>query len=271
MRAQAEYQYTCILRNIMEFGDERMDRTGVGTKALFGVDLEADLAEAFPLFCKKKMPWKQTIDELKWFISGSTNCRDLPKRTQHWWSPWADENGELGPVYGRQFRDVGGVDQLADFVEGIVDNPYSRRHIITLWDPSRVDDCALPCCHGTVIQAFVTSSDELHLQMYQRSADMFIGAPVNVASYALFAHLVAAATWTVPKRLRIVFGDAHIYKNHFDQVEEYCRRPYVEAPQVHVADHLRGLGITTLETFTHEDIVVENYNPLPTIEAPLAV
>lgn len=271
LRAAGEYDYSNLLRHARFNGEERFDRTGVGTNAVFGVSWEADISNQFPLFVRKSMPWKQTIDELKWFISGGTNYKQLPERTQHWWSSWADDDGELGPIYGKQFRDGNGVDQLAQFLDGIVLNPFSRRHVISLWDPKEMNEAKLPCCHGLVIQAYVSNDDELSLQMYQRSADLFIGVPVNIASYALFTYLVAAATRTRPKRLRIVFGDAHVYRSHREQVDEYLARQWRPAPSLKIDDRLSGLGIEALESFTEDDLELIDYHPDSSIKAPLAV
>jgi thymidylate synthase len=217
------------------------------------------------------MPWTQTVNELKWFISGSSNYKDLPKNTQHWWHHWADSDGELGPIYGKLLRNHNGVDQLSDFIDGLREDPYSRRHVISLWGPAEMRDANLPCCHGLVIQGFLSSDDELSIQMYQRSADFFVGEAVNVASYALFTYLVAAAIWAVPKRLTIVIGDAHIYDNHVNQVQEYLERPYVPAPKLKIDGRLKGMGLDTLLDFTMDDLMLEGYEPLPPIQAPLAI
>lgn len=266
-----EYEYGILLRKLVYEAEARTDRTGVGTRGLFGCNMSLDISEQFPLLTRKKMPFRQMVEELRWFISGSTNYLDLDEKTQHWWSPWADEDGELGPVYGKQLRDSGGVDQLRRFVDGIVNDPYSRRHIISLWNASQLWEMRLPPCHGLVIQGYVSNDDRLSIKMYQRSADFFIGEPVNIASYALFTYLVAAVTNTKPHMLHLTLGDVHLYENHIDAAKEFLNRQYIPAPRLEVSERLIGAGLEGLTSFTRDDVKLIDYNPAPPISAPLAV
>lgn len=265
-----EAEYLRILAEVLDC-HERGDRTGTGTRSVFGRRLEFDMSNGFPLMTRKKMAIKQTIDELRWFISGSTNYKDLPERTHNWWSHWASESGELGPIYGRQLRNSNGVDQLKEFVEGLQNNPESRRHIISLWNPGQLAEMRLPPCHGLVIQGYVSVDGGLSIQMYQRSCDLFLGLPVNIASYGIFLSLVATVCNLKPETLIIILGDAHIYLNHIDQVKEYLGRSSFAPPELIVSSALAGTGIRGLEEFTHEDLEFVGYKSHPPIKGAIAV
>lgn len=279
----ADETYAFLLRRILNNGSDRDDRTGVGTRAVFGHTMEFDLALGFPLLTTKKLHWKSIVAELLWMLSGSTNINDLDATI---WDEWADEAGNLGPVYGHQLRNWTGiktriaaehgltyfertpvvVDQLTTVIDGIKTDPFGRRHIISLWHPGDVPNMALPPCHGLVIQFFVTADGRLDCQMYQRSADAFLGVPFNVASYALLTMMVAQVTGYRPGRLIWVGGDCHLYSNHFEQARlQLTRKPYL-APTV-VLDP----SITNIEDFRPEHIRLTHYEAWPSIKAEVAV
>lgn len=265
-----EYRYLNILEDMIEGYDEgdetiRMDRTGTGTLSWFGVQTHYDLNGAFPLLTTKKVYWKGVVAELLWFISGDTNNNTLKQQNVHIWDEWEGENGELGPIYGKQWRDFNGVDQLLRVQQSLREDPYSRRHIVSAWNPAEIDGMALPPCH-TMFQFFVNANKELSCQLYQRSADLFLGVPFNIASYSLLTLMMAQTTGLRPGEFVHTIGDAHIYSNHFSQVREQLNREPRPAPTV-LLDPL----VRDITEFTIDDIDLIGYDPHPAIKAPVAV
>jgi thymidylate synthase len=263
-----EQPYLDLLADILVNGVRREDRTGTGTLGVFGRQMRFDLSEGFPLLTTKKLHRKSVVVELLWFLRGETNVRWLQERGVSIWDEWANAEGELGPVYGRQWRswaapDGRVIDQIADVVKNIRANPNSRRHIVTAWNPADVDDMALPPCH-CLFQFFVADG-KLSCQLYQRSADVFLGVPFNIASYALLTAMVAKATDLKPGEFVHTLGDAHLYLNHLDQAREQLSRLPFPAPRLKLADK------TDLFAFTEEDIAFEGYKAHPKIDAPIAV
>jgi thymidylate synthase len=263
-----ERQYLDLLAEIMTDGARRADRTGTGTLSVFGRQMRFDLAAGFPLLTTKTVHFKSVVLELLWFLGGHTNVRWLQERGCTIWDEWADEAGELGPVYGRQWRswaapDGRTIDQMAAVVAGIHDNPESRRHIVSAWNPADVDDMALPPCH--CLFQFHVAGGRLSCQLYQRSADVFLGVPFNIASYALLTHMVAKVTGLEPGEFVHTLGDAHLYLNHLDQAaRQLARQPYPFAT-------LRLADRNDLFAFAPEDIALEGYKAHPAIKAPIAV
>jgi thymidylate synthase len=265
----AECAYLDLLRDILENGSQQDDRTGVGTRSVFGRQLKCDLSKGFPLMTTKKVHFKSIAIELLWFLRGETNVRWLQERGVKIWDEWADENGDLGPVYGKQWRRWEGpdgteIDQLADILDQIRTNPASRRLIVSGWNPVDVPTMALPPCH--TLYQFNVADGKLNCQLYQRSADMFLGVPFNIASYALLTAMVAKVCGLQPGEYIHTFGDAHIYSNHMDQVSEQLSRAPRALPILRLAD-----DATDLFGFEYEDIALEDYDPHPRITAPVAV
>lgn len=253
----------------METGTLKADRTGTGTKSVFGYQMRFNLEEGFPLLTTKKVHLKSIIHELLWFIAGDTNIKYLKDNGVSIWDEWADENGELGPVYGRQWRawktaDGETVDQLSALIEGIKKNPDSRRHIISAWNPGEVDKMALPPCHAMF--QFYVANGRISCQLYQRSADVFLGVPFNIASYALLTMMVAQVCGLRPGDFIHSFGDAHIYTNHFEQVNLQLSREPRPLPKMKI-----NPNVTSIFGFKYEDFELEGYNPHPGIKAPIAV
>ena len=261
-----ERQYLALLADILDNGVQRPDRTGTGTLGVFGRQMRFDLAKGFPLLTTKKLHRKSIILELLWFLRGDTNVRWLQERGVSIWNEWADAEGELGPVYGKQWRswtapDGRVIDQIAGVVESLKTNPNSRRHIVSAWNPADVDDMALPPCH-CLFQFFVADG-KLSCQLYQRSADVFLGVPFNIASYALLTLMMAKVTGYEPGEFVHTLGDAHLYLNHIDQArEQLSREPF---PQMRIAPK------TDLFGFDYEDFQLEGYRAHPSIPAPIAV
>lgn len=262
-------QYLDLLQTIMEFGVVKHDRTGVGTKSIFGHQMRFDLSQGFPLLTTKKVHLKSIIYELLWFISGDTNIKYLQDHKVSIWDEWADENGDLGPVYGHQWRnwpapDGRSIDQLSQVIETIKRNPDSRRLLVSAWNPGEVDDMALPPCH--CLFQFYVAEGRLSCQLYQRSADTFLGVPFNIASYALLTMMIAQVCGLEPGEFIHTTGDTHIYLNHFDQVREQLSRTPRTQPRM-----ILNTEIKSIFDFRYEDFSLVDYNPWPAIKAPVAV
>ena len=261
--------YLKLLSDILEPGTDKGDRTGTGTRSLFGYQMRFDLAQGFPLLTTKKLHIRSIVYELLWFLRGDTNVRWLQENGVKIWDEWADENGDLGPVYGSQWRswptpNDGHIDQIANVVHSIRTKPDSRRHIVSAWNPAEVDEMALPPCH--CLFQFYVANGKLSCQLYQRSADTFLGVPFNTASYALLTHMVAQVTGLEVGDFVHTFGDVHLYSNHFEQAREQLTRVPRVLPKLEL-----NPAVKELEDFTREDIVISGYDPLPHIKAPVAV
>ena len=262
-------QYLNLLADVMKNGTDRADRTGTGTRSVFGRQLRFDLSRGFPLLTTRKLHLKSIVYELLWFLRGETNVRWLQEHGVKIWDEWADENGDLGPVYGSQWRNWpdgqgGTIDQIANVVQSIKTNPDSRRHIVTAWNPAEVDDMALPPCH-CLFQFFVADG-RLSCQLYQRSADMFLGVPFNIASYALLTQMMAQVIGLAPGEFVHTFGDAHLYLNHIDQAREQLSRAPFAAPTMALNPDVHDIF-----AFQYEDFTLSNYQAHPAIKAPIAV
>ena len=262
-------QYLDLMDRVLKTGVEKRDRTGTGTLSVFGHQMRFDLADGFPLMTTKKLFVKAIVYELLWFLAGETNVRTLQKNGVTIWDEWADANGELGPVYGHQWRSWpdghgGTIDQIANLIADIKRNPDSRRLIVTAWNPADVPKMALPPCH--CLFQFYVANGKLSCQLYQRSADIFLGVPFNIASYALLTMMVAQVTGLKPGEFIHSFGDAHLYLNHLDQArEQLSRRPYpLPAMRINPA-------VKDIFAFRYEDFALENYQAHPTIRAEIAV
>ena len=263
--------YHDLLRLVLREGKPRTDRTCTGTLALFGAQARYRLADGFPLVTTKKVHLRSILHELLWFIKGDTNIRYLQENGVTIWDEWADENGDLGPVYGAQWRawpgpDGTSIDQLAQVIQQIKNTPDSRRHIVSAWNPAQIGGMALPPCH-TLFQFFVDQEDgTLSCQLYQRSADLFLGVPFNIASYALLTLMIAQVTGLKPGDFVHTFGDLHLYQNHLDQVQEQLSRPPRALPCMRL-----NPAIQSIDDFRYEDFTLEGYDPYPAIKAPIAV
>ena len=262
-------QYLDLMRHVRENGTFKSDRTGTGTYSVFGHQMRFDLAEGFPLVTTKKCHLKSIIHELLWFLQGDTNIRYLKQNGVSIWDEWADENGDLGPVYGYQWRswpapNGESIDQISKLIAMIKSNPDSRRLIVSAWNPGDVPDMALPPCH-TLWQVRILGG-KLHLQLYQRSADMFLGVPFNIASYALLQAMLAHVTGYEVGDFIHTMGDAHIYANHMDQVQEQLSRTPKPLPQLRIKRDVKSIF-----DFRYEDFEFLNYDPDPAIKAPVAV
>jgi len=283
-----------MLNYVLKFGEEREDRTGTGTLSVFGHQEEYDLTKGFPAVTTKKLYFKGVVAELIWFLKGGTNIKFLQDHGVHIWDEWADENGDLGPVYGKQWRrwksgeeieyvlckqrgayDIQDehevetydteYDQLANLIEGLKTNPQSRRHVVSAWNTADIEDMALPPCH-LLFQFYVRNSGHLDCHLYQRSADAFLGVPFNIASYALLTHMLARETGLEAGRFIHSFGDLHIYKNHIDQVKEQLERAPRELPLLWL-----NPSVDKVFDFGVEDVKLVDYNPHPSIKAPISV
>jgi len=263
-RMENEAGYLGLLRWVFSYGSEQMDRTGVGTTSIFGAQMRFDLRRGFPLLTTKRLPFRHIAEELFWFLRGETNIKSLQAKGVSIWDEWADENGDLGPVYGKQWRDFNGIDQIKNLMESLRTNPNSRRHIVSAWNPAEVDGMALPPCH-TMFQ-FHVDRTFLDLQLYQRSADMFLGVPFNIASYSLLLSLVAKTIGKIPRYFTHTLGDAHIYDNHKDAVRELMNRKPRNEPILQIKTWRENLW-----DYTFEDLELSGYDPMPKISAPVAV
>jgi len=264
-----EQQYLDLLAEILESGARKSDRTGTGTLSVFGRQMRFGLGASFPLLTTKKLHLKSIIYELLWFLRGDTNVKWLQERGVSIWDEWADENGELGPVYGYQWRhwrtpDGREIDQIAQVVDSLRKKPDSRRHIVSAWNPADVERMALPPCHA--LFQFYAANGELSCQMYQRSADVFLGVPFNIASYALLTLMVAQVTGLKPGEFVLTLGDAHLYLNHLEQAREQLARAPRPFPKMRLNPARRELF-----DFRFEDFTLEAYDPHPAIKAPIAV
>lgn len=262
-------QYLDLLDHVMKNGTDRSDRTGTGTRSVFGYQMRFDLSEGFPVLTTKKLHLRSIIHELLWFLKGETNIAYLRDNGVTIWDEWADENGDLGPVYGYQWRswptpDGGHIDQIAALVEGIRKNPHSRRHIVSAWNPAEVDEMALPPCH--CLFQFYVNDGKLSCQLYQRSADVFLGVPFNIASYALLTMMVAQATELLPGDFVHTLGDTHIYHNHFEQVALQLGRKPRPLPFMKINPEVKDIF-----SFKYEDFELVGYEADSNIKAPIAV
>jgi len=262
-------QYHDLMRYVLEHGQDKSDRTGTGTRSIFGYQMRFDLSEGFPLVTTKKVHWKSIVHELLWFLRGETNIGYLKQHGVTIWDEWADPQGELGPVYGKQWRSWEGpngetIDQLSWVVEEIKRNPDSRRLVVSAWNVADLPRMALAPCH--ILFQFYVAGGKLSCQLYQRSADIFLGVPFNIASYALLTLMVAHVTGLKPGEFVHTLGDAHLYSNHFEQARLQLQREPRPLPRVRL-----NPAITHLFDFQYEDIVLEGYHPHPRIAAPVAV
>ena len=262
-------QYLDLLEDVLENGVERGDRTGVGTRGVFGRQMRFDLSDGFPMLTTKKLHLKSIIYELLWFLRGDTNVRWLQERGVKIWDEWAAEDGELGPVYGKQWRswaapDGGVIDQIANVTRQIRENSNSRRLIVSAWNPADVDDMALPPCH--CLFQFHVADGRLSCQLYQRSADIFLGVPFNISSYALLTMMMAQATGNRPGDFVHTFGDAHLYLNHIEQAELQLTRAPRPLPRMEINPDKRNIF-----DFEYEDFTLKDYDPHPHIKAQVAV
>ena len=262
-------QYLDLMKKILDEGVEKSDRTGTGTKSIFGHQMNFDLSEGFPLVTTKKIHLKSIIHELIWFLKGSTNIKYLKENGVSIWDEWADESGELGPVYGAQWRSWPNagkepIDQITNLIDGLKNNPDSRRHIVSGWNPTLIDQMALPPCH-TLFQFYVADGN-LSCQLYQRSADVFLGVPFNIASYALLTHMVAQVCELNPHRFVHTLGDAHLYLNHLDQANLQLTRNPKNLPRLKLNKEVKEIF-----DFKYEDIEILDYEFHPLISAPIAV
>jgi thymidylate synthase len=262
-------QYLDLMRQVRDHGHRKDDRTGTGTLSIFGHQMRFDLADGFPLVTTKKLHLRSIIYELLWFIRGDTNVRYLRDNKVTIWDEWADETGDLGPVYGAQWRswparDGSAIDQLAGVISRIRSNPDSRRLIVTAWNPADVDRMALPPCH--CLFQFYVAEGRLSCQLYQRSADIFLGVPFNIASYALLTHMIAQVTGLKPGTFVHTLGDAHLYLNHLDQADEQMKRTPLPLPRLVIKR-----DVTSIDDFRFEDFEIVNYQSHPHIAAPVAV
>jgi thymidylate synthase len=262
-------QYLDLLAHVLENGTDRGDRTGTGTRGVFGYQMRYDLSEGFPLTTTKRLHLRSIIYELLWFLRGDTNIRYLQENGVTIWDEWADENGDLGPVYGQQWRswpnpNGGTVDQITNLIEGIKTSPNSRRHIVSAWNPALVDDMALPPCH--CLFQFYVADGKLSCQLYQRSADVFLGVPFNIAAYALLTMMVAQVTKLRPGDFVHTLGDAHLYSNHFEQARLQLMRTPKTLPVMRI-----NADVKDIFSFRYEDFELVGYEADQNIKAPVAV
>ncbi len=261
--------YLALMRHVLEQGADKTDRTGTGTRSVFGWQMRFDLNAGFPLLTTKKLHLRSIIHELLWFLQGDSNIRYLKENKVSIWDEWADADGNLGPVYGHQWRhwatpDGHEIDQIAQLLHSLKNNPDSRRHIVTAWNPADVDKMALPPCHA--LFQFYVADDKLSCQLYQRSADIFLGVPFNIASYALLTLMLAQVCGYRPGDFVHTLGDAHLYSNHFEQAKLQLERTPRPLPTMRLNPEVKDLF-----AFRFEDFTLEGYDPHPHIAAPIAV
>ena len=262
--------YLDLLETVINDGEETKDRTGVGTYSIFGAQVRFDLSKNFPLLTTKKLHLRSIIYELLWFLRGDTNIGYLNDNQVTIWDEWANPSGDLGRVYGAQWRDWRtpdgrSVDQIKNLVESLKNNPQSRRHLVSAWNPGELDQMALPPCHA-LFQFYVSNSGKLSCQLYQRSADLFLGVPFNIASYSLLTLMMAQVCGYQPGVFVHTFGDLHVYCNHLEQAKEQLSREPRSLPTMTL-----NPAVKSLESFRYEDFVLKDYNPYPAIKAPIAV
>tara|TARA_Y200000002_G_scaffold383210_1_gene404053 strand:- start:2353 stop:3177 length:825 start_codon:yes stop_codon:yes gene_type:complete len=272
-------QYLDLVKHVLENGEQKEDRTGTGTKSVFGYQMRFNLGEGFPMVTTKKLHLKSIIYELLWFLKGDTNIKYLKENGVNIWNAWADSNGDLGPVYGFQWRNWNndGIDQISNLISNLKNNPSSRRHLISAWNPSVLPDtsksfetnvangkAALPPCHAFF--QFHVINKKLSCQLYQRSADVFLGVPFNIASYSLLTLMIAQVCGLKPGNFVHTFGDAHIYSNHFEQMNLQLNREPKKLPTIKINNEIKDIF-----DFKFEDFVLENYNPHPHIKGKVAV
>lgn len=263
-------QYHDIVANVLKNGEFKKDRTGVGTLSLFGTQARYNLEYEFPLLTTKSVHFKSVVHELLWFLSGSTNTKYLNDNGVRIWNEWQDDKGNLGPVYGKQWRDWEDkdgrhIDQISNLIYNLKKDPFSRRHIVSAWNVGELDKMALPPCHS-FFQFHVDNDGYLSCQLYQRSADLFLGVPFNIASYALLTYMIAQVTNLRPKEFIHTTGDTHIYANHIIQVNEMLSRNHKTLPTLKL-----NSNINDIFDFRYEDIILEGYDPHPAIKAPVAI
>ncbi len=259
-------QYLDLLRDVLENGVDKLDRTGVGTRSVFGRQMRFDLNKGFPLMTTKKMHLKSIIYELLWFIKGDTNVKYLQDNGVRIWNEWADENGDLGPIYGSQWRNWNndGIDQLANVIETLKHNPNDRRMIVSAWNVSKIPDMKLPPCH--MLFQFYVANNKLSCMLYQRSCDMFLGVPFNIASYALLTMMIAQVCGLELGEFVHTLADTHIYHNHFEQVKEQLSRKPLPLPTMKL-----NPAVKNINDFTYDDFTLENYQSYDKITAKVAV
>ena len=262
-------QYLQLMRQVLDEGVEKSDRTGTGTLSIFGYQMRFDLAAGFPAVTTKKLHFRSIIHELLWFLQGSSNVRYLQENGVRIWNEWADEDGELGPVYGVQWRswpapNGRSIDQISQLIDGLIHKPDSRRHIVNAWNVGQIEEMALPPCH--CLFQFYVANGRLSCQLYQRSADIFLGVPFNIASYALLTQMIAQVTGYALGEFVHTFGDAHIYLNHLEQVKLQLTRDPFPLPTMHLNPDVRSIF-----EFRYEDFELRDYQYHPAIKAPIAV
>tara|TARA_R110000868_G_scaffold6263_1_gene35725 strand:- start:721 stop:1515 length:795 start_codon:yes stop_codon:yes gene_type:complete len=262
-------QYLNLMQDILDNGQDRKDRTGTGTRSVFGRQMRFDLTKGFPLVTTKKLHIRSIIHELLWFLKGETNIQYLKDNKVKIWDAWADQDGNLGPVYGKQWRswpdyDGGSIDQIKELINQIKTNPNSRRLIVSAWNVGQIKDMALPPCH--LLFQFYVADGKLSCQLYQRSADVFLGVPFNIASYSLLMHMIAEQCDLKVQDFVWTGGDTHLYHNHFDQVQEQLTRNPLELPNLKIVTKPESIF-----DYKFEDFTIENYNSHPHIKAPVAV
>lgn len=270
-------QYIQLINKVLNEGESREDRTKTGVLSTFAERMIFNLNSGFPLVTTRKIDFRLVVDELLWFISGSTNINDLPERTRKWWVKWADDDGNLGPIYGEQLRHqktitrdgkIFEIDQLQMLIDELKANPFGRRHLINLWHTSAMLETALPCCHGSIIQFYISNRNGerwLDCQMYQRSADLIIGVPVNIASYSLLMHMIAQQIEVKPGILTWVGGDVHIYKNLINAALEIVDRAPFGLPQLNISK------AKSINDYGSSSITLSNYQPWPSIKVSISI